>query len=307
MYCSNLATMQYYHNYLVLLLLFLSSSLTVVAQQLPDTSTFFIIEEMAFPEGDGPQIYVDAAHNNFHTLAGRYVAFGNVLTADGYQLADQSEAITKDILEKCEIYVIANPLHESNVGNWTNPCLSAFTVNEITALKDWVAAGGKLFLIADHMPFGGAAQELGAAFGIEWLNCFAMDNRRRSPDEFTRKRGNLGKTEVTEGISTVVTFTGSAFRAPVGAKVVVPLNEDFTLLSPETAWQFENETPYESGANWQQLAYFAFGQGRVVISGEAAMFSAQLSGASQRRVGMNSEVAKENVQLLRNLIAWLVK
>ncbi|WP_020537573.1 hypothetical protein [Lewinella cohaerens] len=276
------------------------------AQQVPDTSTFFVIDKMTYPDKDGPLIYVDAGHNNFHTLAGRYVAFGNVLAADGYQLADQPDEITPAVLEKCEVYVIANPLHESNVGNWENPCLSAFSEQEITALKNWVAEGGCLFLIADHMPFGGAAKDLGAAFGVEWLNCFAMDNRRRSADRFSHKRGNLGKVGVTENISMVVTFTGSAFKAPATASVVVGLDENFTLLSPAVAWQFDDDSLYEPGAGWQQLAYFPYEKGKVVVSGEAAMFSAQLSGPREQKVGMNSELAKENVQLLRNLVSWLV-
>lgn len=276
------------------------------AQQIPDTSTFFVIEKMAYPDKDGPFIYVDAGHNNFHTLAGRYVAFGNVLAADGYRLADQPEEITSAVLKECAVYVIANPLHESNVGNWSNPCLSAFSEQEITALKNWVAEGGRLFLIADHMPFGGAAKDLGAAFDVEWLNCFAMDNRRRNADRFTHKQGTLGRVGVTENITTVVTFTGSAFKAPATSSVVVALDENFTLLSPTIAWQFEDSTPYEPGTDWQQLAYFPYGKGKVVVSGEAAMFSAQLAGAREQKVGMNSRLAKENVQLLRNLLEWLM-
>lgn len=59
--------------------------------------------------------------------------------------------------------------------------------------------------------------------------------------------------------------------------------------------------------HWQQLAYFPYGKGKVVVSGEAAMFSAQLAGPREQKVGMNNELAKENVQLLRNLLGWLVE
>lgn len=277
----------------------------VSAQQLPDTSQFFTIEKVAYPKGEGPWVFVDAAHNNFHTLAGRYVAFGNVLSADGYQLKDQEEVISPEVLSACKVYVIANPLHESNVGNWTNPCPSAFTKAEITALQQWVEAGGSLFLIADHMPFGGAAKDLAAAFGIEWLNCFAMDNRRRNVECFTHANGSLGKVTLTEGLDSVVTFTGSAFRAPDHAEIIIPLDEEYTLLSPEIAWQFTDDTPALSGDGWQQIAYFSFGKGRVAISGEAAMFSAQLAGPNKRKMGMNNDAARENVQLLRKLVGWL--
>lgn len=277
------------------------------SQQVADTSRFFQIEMAAHPLGTGHKILVDAGHNNFHTAAGRYTAFANVLKADGYQIRDSEAAITTKVLSSCDVYVIANPLHESNVGNWSNPCPSAFSAAEIEALSNWVEAGGSLFLIADHMPFGGAAQELGAAFGVEWLNCFAMDNRRRNFDRFSKKNGTLAETPLTEDLTTIVTFTGSAFRAPDHAQIIVALDGKFTLLSPQVAWQFEDETPFQSAAGWHQIAYFPFGKGKVVVSGEAAMFSAQLAGPQQRKFGMNTEAAKENVQLLRNLVGWLAE
>ncbi|MEL6655441.1 MAG: hypothetical protein AAFY48_04880 [Bacteroidota bacterium] len=285
--------------------LVLACTSVLSAQQVADTSQFFTIEQAAYPEGQGPRVWVDAGHHNFHTIEGRYAAFGNVLKVDGYQVADQPEPITAEVLADCEIYVIANPLHESNKGNWTNPCPSAFTATEIEVVRQWVEEGGSLFLIADHMPFGGAAAELGAAFGVEWSNCFALDNRRRNFDRFSRKKGNLVETALTQGINRIVTFTGSAFQAPENAEIIVALSDDFTLLSPEIAWEFTDDTPHQSAAGWQQIAYFEFGAGRVVISGEAAMFSAQLGGPQRQKFGMNTKVAKENVQLLRNLVGWL--
>lgn len=291
----------------ILSLLAMVFSICCQAQQVADTSMFFTIQEAAYPLGEGPQVYVDAAHNNFHTVGGRYAAFGKVLRTDGYQVSDQEAEITSDVLAGCEVYVIANPLHDSNVGNWTNPCPSAFTEAEIKALNEWVSEGGSLFLIADHMPFGGAAEDLGDSFGVEWLNCFAMDNRRRNVDRFSKKKGTLGDTPLTTDLNTIVTFTGSAFRAPEDAQIIVPLDENFTLLSPHQAWQFEDDTPHQSAAGWHQIAYFTFGEGRVVVSGEAAMFSAQLAGPQKRKFGMNTQAAKENVQLLRNLLGWLAE
>lgn len=48
-----------------------------------------------------------------------------------------------------------------------------------------------------------------------------------------------------------------------------------------------------------------YGKGRVVMSGEAAMFTAQLAGPQQVRVGMNSPYAANNFRLLLNIIHWL--
>ena len=54
-----------------------------------------------------------------------------------------------------------------------------------------------------------------------------------------------------------------------------------------------------------QGAYKKFGKGRVVVFGEAAMFTAQLVGLEQIKMGMNNIAAPENFQLLLNIIHWL--
>jgi hypothetical protein len=41
------------------------------------------------------------------------------------------------------------------------------------------------------------------------------------------------------------------------------------------------------------------------VFGEAAMFSAQLAGEQQGKMGMNNDLAKENPQFLLNIIHWL--
>ena len=50
---------------------------------------------------------------------------------------------------------------------------------------------------------------------------------------------------------------------------------------------------------------YAPGIGRVVMSGEAAMFTAQVAGPQQFRAGMNSPFAARNYRLLLNFIHWL--
>jgi len=56
---------------------------------------------------------------------------------------------------------------------------------------------------------------------------------------------------------------------------------------------------------WSQRAYIKSGGGRMVMFGEAAMFTAQLAGPAKTRVGMNSDYAEENYRLLLNIIHWL--
>lgn len=277
------------------------------AQQVPDTSRFFVIDEPAYAGNPGPVVCIDAGHNNFHTLDGRYAAFGNILKADGYQLTANDEEITPEMLDYCAIYVISNPLHESSVGNWQLPNPSAFSESEIKAMETWVREGGRLFLIADHMPFAGAAQDLGRAFGFEFFNSFAMNQQRSRFDWFSKASGHFHENELTHGIDSVITFTGSAFAIPANATPVLSLDERFIVQMPVVAWQFSEDTPSMPGSGLYQIAYRNYGKGKVVVSGEAAMFSAQLAGPNKVQMGLNNPNARRNIDLLRRLVGWLAE
>jgi hypothetical protein len=50
-----------------------------------------------------------------------------------------------------------------------------------------------------------------------------------------------------------------------------------------------------------------YGEGRVAVFGEAAMFTAQIAGEQQRRFGMNSDVAGQNLPFLLNVMRWLTE
>lgn len=303
---SSLVTKRFYFLRMLLVVLILMNSFSLIhAQQVPDTSRFFIIDQPAFTANQGPVVCIDAGHNNYHTLEGRYSAFGNILQADGYRMLSNKEEITAEVLKNCDIYVISNPLHASNVGNWQLPNPSAFSTSEITALQNWVKEGGGLFLIADHMPFAGAAVSLGRIFGFEFLNSFAMDTRRRNFDWFSKASGHLHETPLTNSIDSVISFTGSAFVIPKNAMPILSLDEHYTVQMPIVAWQFSDDTPALLGTGLYQLAYRTYGKGRVVVSGEAAMFSAQLAGPNQRQIGLNNPKAKSNIDLLRRLVGWL--
>jgi hypothetical protein len=225
------------------------------------------------------------------------------------RVRENLKAFDENELKQMSLLVISNALNELNIGNWTTPTPSAFTEEEIQTTKNWVEQGGRLLLIADHMPFSGAAQKMAKAFGFHLPNCFAMDNRRRGLEYFTRIDSTLYSNEITNGlneeqyIDSIITFTGSGFRIPAAAIPILKLN-NYTLLSPSQAWQFSNDTPSEPSDNFFQAAALKFGKGKVVVMGEAAMFTAQVAG--ERKIGINTPEAKFNVQLLRNTIQWLI-
>ena len=103
----------------------------------------------------------------------------------------------------------------------------------------------------------------------------------------------------------MATFTGQAFKIPENAQSVLTFSENFTNLLPDTAWVFTDKTPRIPAQGWHQGAFMAYGQGKLVVFGEAAMFSAQLAGPEKRKMGMNHPRATQNYQLLLNIIHWL--
>lgn len=283
-------------------------SATVCAQQVPDSAFMYRSATPAYAPGKGSVVVLDEAHFNFHTLGGRYYAFGKVLAGDGYMLRPGTEPFTRTSLKDARILVIANALPD--IGEWKLPTASAVTPEECAAVKQWVNEGGSLFLIADHMPFGGAAADLAAAFGFNWTNGFAF-RKDEGREVFSRKAGNLLPNAITDGanpaerIDSIQLFTGSAFLAPPQATVITSLLDDYQVMLPARAWQFSDTTAYIEGKHFVNGAMLPFGQGRVVCFAEAALFSAQLGGPQRKPMGMNAPGAERNAQLLLNVIHWL--
>ncbi|MDM7916943.1 MAG: hypothetical protein QUU85_17010 [Candidatus Eisenbacteria bacterium] len=115
-----------------------------------------------------PKILFDEAHHNFHTLDGRYAAFGELMRADGFEVAPNREPFRAETLKGSDVLVIANALG----GDWDSggdsaAALPAFQPDEIEAVYRGVKDGGALLLIADHAPFGSAAAALGERFGVQ--------------------------------------------------------------------------------------------------------------------------------------------
>lgn len=282
----------------------------LIGQQIPDTSFQVNITKKTFPKDEGPVVAIDEGHHNFHTLEGRYQTFAWILRKDGYRVQAHKSAFTAKSLAGVDILVIANAIHKRNAQDWSLPTPSAFTNREMDVLVEWVRSGGKLFLLADHMPFPGAAESLASRFGFEMTNSFAFDKRKRNPEYFVRADSSLNSNSVTNGIlpyqriDTVVTFTGQGFYIPAEATPVLTLTDDYVLALPEVAWQFGEKTEYRSAAGTHQLAYREYDKGKVVVSGEAAMFSAQIS-QGQYKMGLNKPEARQNIQLLLNIASWL--
>jgi hypothetical protein len=282
------------------------------AQQVADTLFRPNIGSPAYREGAGPTVLIDEGHHNFHTMGGRYLAFARLLGQDGYLVRPYTGRFTREGLSAGTILVIANALATENETDWRLPTPSAFDSAEIAAVCGWVAAGGALWLIADHMPFPGAAGPLAAEFGILMSNGFALDPRTQDGRfRFARTDGSLADHPITRGrsaaerIDSVVAFTGQAFRFAGGGEALMTIGPGVDLLMPQVAWQFSALTPRLPASGMLQGGVIRFGRGRVAVFGEAAMFSAQLAGPGRAPMGMNDPTAPQNPRFLLNVLHWL--
>jgi hypothetical protein len=280
------------------------------AQQLADDQFDPPIAKPAFASGKGHIVAIDEAHTNFHTMTGRFQAFAKLLQKDGYVVQANTQPFSAATLKPYRILVISNALHPSNEKDWKLPNPSAFTAEEIAAVKAWVEGGGSLLLIADHMPLAGAATDLGKALGVEWSNGFAIEGDQRGPmffrasDHSLRDHAIVRGREAAEKVTDIATFTGSAFRGEKLEPIFV-FRKDVVSLEPEVAWQFSDATKRVAVDGWYQGATRKLGQGKLAVFGEAAMFTAQVSGPNKTRVGMNSPDAPQNPQFVLNVAHWL--
>jgi hypothetical protein len=181
---------------------------------------------------------------------------------------------------------------------------SAFTEAECDAVRDWVRGGGSLLLITDHAPFGSAAGSLARRFGVDMSQGYTSDPKNSEGGEtslvFTRENNLLGVHPITTGrddserIKRVQTFTGQSLKGPAGSVAILRLGD---TASDEGA-----DGKRVPAAGRAQGVAFVFGEGRVVVMGEAAELSAQLIGSE--RFGMNVP-GLDNRQMALNIMHWL--
>jgi Skp family chaperone for outer membrane proteins len=253
-----------------------------------------------------PRVLFDEAHHNFHTASGRYKPFAELITSDGYQVIPNGEKFTRAVLQKGDILVIANALGAEGMGQEgaSNP---AFTDAECDAVRDWVKDGGALLLITDHAPMGAAAQCLAKRFGVSLSTGAVGDPKNSEGGEtflvFSRQNHLLGDHPITRGrddserVNKVQTFTGTSLKGPEGSVPILKLAETAVDHS------FDDDNKEVSAAGRTQGLAFPFGQGRVVVMGEAAELSAQVIGADEK-FGMNVP-GIDNRQMALNILHWL--
>lgn len=282
---------------LLLPLMFALAACTESSQQAdPDFQRLDVAP--SFVSADGPVVLIDEAHHNFLTLSGRYKPFAQVLETEGYSVRANTSRFSRESLRQADVLVIANALDRPR-RDWQPPYDDAFSENEVVVLKQWVTQGGSLLLIADHTPFPRAIDTLAHAFGFEFSNGHVATALFRSND------ATLAEHSITQQLTQIKTFGGSAFKAPSQAISLLTLGEGSIALEPDTPFQISASTIRRPIAGWSQGAVLNSGTGRVAVFAEGMMFSSQIDAKTGKTYGLRSLGAEQNEQLLRNLIAWL--
>jgi len=268
------------------------------AQQHADATYDPRLKSPAYARAEGPIVAIDAAHANFHTLDGKYAPFGALLTADGYQVRASTARFSASALGGATVLVIANARSPA-------PGASAFAADEITAIRDWVSGGGALLLISDHAPFGTAASRLAEAFGVNMGTGYVAVRDGRGVTSQIRYDGReLGQHPIMAGIGSVQSFTGQSLGVPPGATALLTLPPD--ALEVATAEDLEvlkrgGKVAARAAAGRAQAIALPFGKGRIVVAGEAAMFTEQIIPAVGK-VGLRNA---DDQQFALNVLHWL--
>jgi hypothetical protein len=292
------------------LVLFLQCLLvfTAFGQQIADPHFNSRVEDPAYTK-NFPRVLFDEAHYNFHTAGGRYKPFADLIFSDGYQVVLNRKAFTKQSLQTFKIVVIANALGAEDMDD-DGADHPAFTEEECDVVRDWIRAGGSLLFIADHAPFGSAAEVLAKRLGVDMSKAFTMDSadsdqESNNPGFIVYSRENhlladhpiiSGRNE-SERVNRVIAFAGQSLKGPEGSEAFMKLADTAVDSIPAT-----KETRPAIGRS-QGLA-IRFGKGRVVVLGEAGMLTAQVTGRDNKPFGMNIP-GIDNRQLALNIMHWL--
>jgi hypothetical protein len=260
-----------------------------------------------------PRLLFDEGHFNFHTSTGTYGAFARLAGNDGYAVVPSRARLDRAALRGVRVLVIANALAAADP-EAPLAALPAFTDAECDAIADWVRRGGSLLLITDHEPAASAAEPLMSRFNVGSSKNFALDGQNYFTPAawpgnlvFSRERGLIADHPIANGrneserVNRVLTFGGQSLRGPPSAVPILRLSDSATTL-----FAFPRRQAQFSAAGRAMVLALRYGRGRVVMTGEAAMLSAQRlrEGNEDQPFGMNVE-GFDNRQLAINILHWL--
>ncbi len=302
---------------LVILISFGCLAAVINGQQVADPNFDAKVARPAYAR-TRPKVLFDEAHNNFHTSTGRYKPFADLLTNDGYIVTPNNAKFQKKSLDGYHILVIANALgaERQNMPEASRP---AFTEEECEVIFEWVRAGGSLLLIADHAPFGAAAETLARRFGVDLSKGHTSDPASHDTETgntsflvYTRVNGLLADHPITRGrdaserVNRVITFTGESLKGPAGSVSLLRLADtaiDVTTRPAEGAPAADAARPAARPLDGKPLppgaSVHASTEVRASTSSAAGRAQALAFDSGKGRVVMLGEAAMLSAQIVR--------
>ena len=302
-------------------------------QQEPDCSYAPpLATRLAGPRGgDSPRtaVRVDTAHRNIYTAAGLYWPFARLAWGEGFDVLDSGEPLDQ-LLSGTEVGILVI----AGAGAAPSPV-------EVQAVVQWVeSGGGGLLLVFDHSPLDAAINLLqaflpeirsrGRTYGGQAVSVgetapstvFLRPGSLRLGEHDAALNliaGNDPEAPPRDDVARVETYEGVAllpcpsFR-PNDPESCAPRPPEWSplhfldplLVFPEGA---QTEDGQDISGHLQGFA-FRYGAGRVYVSGEGAMFTAQRQfyfdppPAGYGIWGMQ-ESDNDNARLLSNILHWL--
>jgi hypothetical protein len=219
-----------------------------------------------------PRVLIDASRDGGVWWFPQVAPFDAAAGHQGKLLADEIRSLGYVVDELPRPFLITAEVLERYALVVRAHAFTTYSGAEISAYTDYVAGGGKLLLLADHMHYA-ASDDMAQAFGIGFAGI--------------TRGGNLLNTfaphSVTAGVAPLVYRVGSGIVShPAAARIVGWLSSD-TYLDLNGNGAFDPGEPTAPAA----LGVMPFGSGRIVFCGDTNLW---------QRIPQ---------PLLANVLAWL--
>jgi hypothetical protein len=256
-----------------------------------------------------PVVIFDQGHLNVASKDGRYAPIIHLLESDGLEVLPSSGKITSALLARGQILYISGA-QGSNYEKASEPALPAFSEGESQVIESWVKSGGSMLLLSDHTTIGDSIHPLAALFGVQISsgetddqNNYLAALRDASHLLFTDENHLIAKHPVTYGrndqekIHRVAVFSGQSVLGPQNSKPIL-------TLAKTAENYFEDGSRKPVGEGFAEAVSFHYGKGRVIIFGDATVFTSKIETTKKQNEGMNrSDI--DNVKLATNAFRWL--
>ena len=298
----------------ILLVFCLLLTIAAQGQMLNDSPFDASVRNPKYAKGKGPSILFDKGHFNFIVDMGLAKPLMDVATADGYRVHVDSMKFTKAYLAKYKMIIIfpAMPFKFGSKSQVTDEI--TFTKDELTALQDWVRAGGSLLIFDEHAPIDKSVTPLFNTFGIQVSIGIVSDSlnyetkitmaSKETLLKFTRGNGLLNTNHpITQGqkaseqINNIMTYGGGGLTGKGYTNL-------FKLSPSAIIKKYSGSLP--SGTAESQALAGNFGKGKVVALGDCNGFTAMYVMMKSVKFSAGMQVVDYDwKQFALNTLHWL--